>query len=131
MIPPSFITCQNLECKVLLIQKIFRFIFLTRNVVLKNECLSGLLSGLMIFLGWLLPRRAHDRRDECHFRHFSKNDYVRRGRPAEFQKNLDRLFEFIGKGRMDQRLFTHQLKNTVAISGSPARLDPFGACRTC
>jgi hypothetical protein len=52
-------------------------------------------------------------------------------RPAEFQKNLDRLFEFIGKERKDQRLFVHQLKNTVAVSGSPVRLDPFGVCRIC
>lgn len=51
--------------------------------------------------------------------------------PAEFQKNLDRLFEFIGKGKTDQRLFTHQLKNMVAISGSPVRLDPFSVCQTC
>jgi hypothetical protein len=52
-------------------------------------------------------------------------------RPAEFQKNLDRLFELIGKGKVDQRLFIHQLNNMVAISGSPVRLDPFQVCRIC
>jgi hypothetical protein len=52
-------------------------------------------------------------------------------RPAEFQRNLDRLFEFIGKGKPDQRLFIHQLRTIVAISGSPVRLDPFEVCRIC
>ena len=52
-------------------------------------------------------------------------------RPAEFQSNLDRLFEFIGKGKPDQRLFIHQLRNMVAITGSPVRLDPFRVCRIC
>lgn len=52
-------------------------------------------------------------------------------RPAEFQENLDRLFEFVGKGKTDQRLFIHLLKNMVAISGNPVRLDPFSVCRTC
>lgn len=52
-------------------------------------------------------------------------------RPAEFQENLNRLFEFIGKGKTDQRLFTQQMKEMVAISGNPVRLDPFKVCRIC
>jgi hypothetical protein len=51
--------------------------------------------------------------------------------PAEFQNNLERLFEFIGKGKADQRLFMHQLKGMIAISNSPVRFDPFRACRVC
>lgn len=52
-------------------------------------------------------------------------------RPEEFQENLDRLFEFIGKRKADQRLFIHQLEGVVAISGCPVKLDPFKACKTC
>lgn len=52
-------------------------------------------------------------------------------RPAEFQKNLDRLFDFVGMEKTDRRLFTHQLKNTVAVSGRPVRLDPFKVCKIC
>lgn len=54
-----------------------------------------------------------------------------KARPAEFQENLNRLFEFIGKGKTDQRLFTQQMKEMVAISGNPVRLDPFKVCRIC
>ncbi|NWN91146.1 LysM peptidoglycan-binding domain-containing protein [Marinobacter adhaerens] len=52
-------------------------------------------------------------------------------RPEEFQKNLDRLFDFVGMEKTDRRLFTHQLKNTVAVSGRPVRLDPFKVCKIC
>lgn len=52
-------------------------------------------------------------------------------RPAEFQENFDRLFEFIGKRKVDQRLFIHQLGKVVAISSSPVKLDPFRVCKTC
>lgn len=52
-------------------------------------------------------------------------------RTAEFQSNLDRLFEFIEKGKPDQRLFIHELRKMVAVSGSPVRLDPFKVCRIC
>ncbi len=52
-------------------------------------------------------------------------------RPAEFRKNLDRLFDFVGMEEMDSRLFIHQLKNTVAVAGRPVRLDPFKACQIC
>lgn len=50
---------------------------------------------------------------------------------GEFQTNLERLFDFIGKGKADQRLFIQVLKTQVAISGRPVKLDPFNVCRIC
>ena len=52
-------------------------------------------------------------------------------RPAEFRKNLDRLFDFVVMEEAERRLFIHQLKNTVAVAGRPVRLDPFKACQIC
>jgi len=52
-------------------------------------------------------------------------------RPAEFQKNLDRLFDFVGMEEAGRRLFIHQLKNTVAVADRPVRFDPFKACQIC
>lgn len=52
-------------------------------------------------------------------------------RPAEFQKNLDRIFDLIGMEKTDRLLFTHQLKNKVAVSFRPVRLDPFKVCQAC
>lgn len=52
-------------------------------------------------------------------------------RPAEFQKNLDRLFDFVGMEGAERRLFILQLKDTVAVAGRPVRLDPFKACQIC
>jgi len=48
-----------------------------------------------------------------------------------FQGNLDRLFEFVGKGKADQRLFIYELRSKVAIAGRPVQMDPFSACRIC
>jgi hypothetical protein len=52
-------------------------------------------------------------------------------RPAEFQKNFNRLFDFVGIGETDRQLFSHQLRKTVAVSGRPVRLDPFKVCQVC
>jgi hypothetical protein len=52
-------------------------------------------------------------------------------RPAEFQKNFNRLFDFVGMGEADRQLFSHQLKKTVAVSGRPVKLDPFKVCQVC
>lgn len=49
----------------------------------------------------------------------------------DFQENLDRLFEFVGKGETDQRLFIYELRSKVAIAGRPVQMDPFNACRIC
>lgn len=49
----------------------------------------------------------------------------------DFQENLDRLFEFVGKGEIDQRLFIYELRSKVAIAGRPVQMDPFNACRIC
>lgn len=49
----------------------------------------------------------------------------------DFQVNLDRLFEFVGKGEADQRLFIYELRSKVAIAGRPVKMDPFNACRIC
>ncbi|OJT01018.1 LysM peptidoglycan-binding domain-containing protein [Marinobacter nauticus] len=49
----------------------------------------------------------------------------------DFQVNLDRLFEFVGKGEADQRLFIYELRTKVAIAGRPVKMDPFNACRIC
>ncbi|MFB2704181.1 MULTISPECIES: LysM peptidoglycan-binding domain-containing protein [Marinobacter] len=49
----------------------------------------------------------------------------------DFQVNLDRLFEFLGKGEADQRLFIYELRSKVAIAGRPVKMDPFNACRIC
>ncbi|MGP9834199.1 LysM peptidoglycan-binding domain-containing protein [Marinobacter sp. NSM] len=50
---------------------------------------------------------------------------------GDFQENLDRLFEFVGKGEADQRLFIYELRSKVAIAGRPVQMDPFNACRIC
>lgn len=52
-------------------------------------------------------------------------------RSTEFQKNLDRLFDFVGMDEAERRLFILQLKNTVAVASRPVRLDPFKACQIC
>ena len=49
----------------------------------------------------------------------------------DFQVNLDRLFQFVGKGEADQRLFIYELRSKVAIAGRPVKMDPFNACRIC
>lgn len=50
---------------------------------------------------------------------------------GDFQVNLGRLFDFVGKGEADQRLFIYELRSKVAIAGRPVRMDPFNACRIC
>ncbi|MBD3640436.1 MAG: LysM peptidoglycan-binding domain-containing protein [Marinobacter sp.] len=50
---------------------------------------------------------------------------------GEFEPNLERLFEFIGKSKADQRLFILGLQDQVAVSGRPVRMDPFEVCRMC
>lgn len=50
---------------------------------------------------------------------------------AEFDKNLERLFDFIGKNKSDQRLFIRGLQDQAAIAGRPVRMDPFDVCRMC
>lgn len=50
---------------------------------------------------------------------------------AEFDGNLKRLFDFIGKNRTDQRLFMLGLKDQRAVAGRPVKMDPFGVCRMC
>jgi LysM repeat protein len=50
---------------------------------------------------------------------------------AEFDKNFERLFDFIGKNKSDQRLFIRGLQNQAAIAGRPVRMDPFDVCRMC
>lgn len=50
---------------------------------------------------------------------------------AEFDKNFERLFDFIGKSKSDQRLFIRGLQDQAAIAGRPVRMDPFDVCRIC
>ena len=52
-------------------------------------------------------------------------------RPDEFENNLDRLFDFIGKNKSDQHLFIRGLKDQVAVADRPVRMDPFNVCRIC
>ncbi|WP_372987520.1 peptidoglycan-binding protein LysM, partial [Marinobacter sp.] len=52
-------------------------------------------------------------------------------RQSEFEGNLERLFEFIGKNKSDQRLFMRGLHEQTAMAGRPVKLDPFGVCRIC
>ena len=49
----------------------------------------------------------------------------------EFENNLDRLFDFIGKNKSDQHLFIRGLKDQVAVADRPVRMDPFNVCRIC
>lgn len=49
----------------------------------------------------------------------------------QLDRNLERLFEFVGKSKPERNLFIHQLKNRKAIAGRPVQRDPFGACRIC
>lgn len=50
---------------------------------------------------------------------------------GEFDRNLERLFEFVGSAKSERNLFIRQLENQKAIAGRPVRRDPFGACRIC
>ena len=52
-------------------------------------------------------------------------------RLEEFENNLDRLFDFIGKNKSDQHLFIRGLKDQVAVADRPVRMDPFNVCRIC
>ena len=54
-----------------------------------------------------------------------------RAKSSEFDRNLERLFEFVGSTKSERNLFVRQLKNRKAIAGRPVRRDPFGACRIC
>lgn len=49
----------------------------------------------------------------------------------EFDRNFERLFDFIGKTKSDQQLFIRGLKGQVAVAGRPVRMDPFNVCRMC
>lgn len=50
---------------------------------------------------------------------------------GELDRNLERLFEFVGKSKPERNLFILQLKNRKAVAGRPVQRDPFGACRIC
>ncbi len=52
-------------------------------------------------------------------------------RQEEFEFNVERLFEFIGKNKADQRMFVLGLQGQTAIAGRPVKLDPFDVCRIC
>ncbi|WP_273209477.1 LysM peptidoglycan-binding domain-containing protein [Marinobacter subterrani] len=52
-------------------------------------------------------------------------------RRKEFDKNLERLFDFIGKTESDQRLFIRGLRDRSALAGTPVKMDPFDVCRIC
>lgn len=49
----------------------------------------------------------------------------------EFDRNFERLFDFIGKTKSDQQLFIRGLKGQVAVAGRPVKMDPFNVCRMC
>lgn len=52
-------------------------------------------------------------------------------RQEEFDSNLDRLFEFVGKNKADQRMFIIGLQGRRAIAFRPVTMDPFDVCRIC
>ncbi|MFY3775544.1 LysM peptidoglycan-binding domain-containing protein [Marinobacter salsuginis] len=52
-------------------------------------------------------------------------------RQEDFDSNVERLFEFIGKNKADQRMFMLGLRGQTAIAGRPVRMDPFDVCRIC
>src|SRR5690554_671573 len=50
---------------------------------------------------------------------------------AEFNRNFERLFDFIGKNESDQRLFIRGLQGQAAVAGRPVSMHPFDVCRIC
>ena len=54
-----------------------------------------------------------------------------RAKQADFDENMDRLFDFVDKNKSEQQLFVRQLKNKEAVANRPVELDPFDACRIC
>lgn len=52
-------------------------------------------------------------------------------RQEEFDSNLGRLFEFVGKNKADQRMFIIGLQGRRAIAFRPVTMDPFDVCRIC
>ena len=52
-------------------------------------------------------------------------------RRSEFDKNLERLFDFIGKAESDRQLFLRELRGRAAVASRPVKLDPYNICRIC
>lgn len=52
-------------------------------------------------------------------------------RREEFDRNFERLFDFLGKSRSEQQLFLRVLRERVAIASRPVQMDPFDVCRMC
>lgn len=47
------------------------------------------------------------------------------------EQNGEKLFEFIGKRRIDYLMFKQTLEGRSAIAGRPVELDPYSACKNC
>jgi hypothetical protein len=52
-------------------------------------------------------------------------------RREEFDRNLERLFDFLGKSRSEQQLFIRVMRETEAVAFRPVQMDPFDVCRMC